>query len=28
LDKSDVVIEDTPLLYQPINNIELTRNKL
>jgi KUP system potassium uptake protein len=27
LDKSDVVIEDTPLLYQPINNIELTRNK-
>lgn len=27
LDKSDVIIEDTPLLYQPINNIELTRNK-
>jgi KUP system potassium uptake protein len=27
LDKSDVVIEDTPLLYQPMNNIELTRNK-
>ncbi|HMS29739.1 MAG TPA: KUP/HAK/KT family potassium transporter [Saprospiraceae bacterium] len=27
LDKSDVVIEDTPLLYQPIKNIELTRNK-
>jgi KUP system potassium uptake protein len=27
LDKSDVVIEDTPLLYQPINNIELIRNK-
>lgn len=27
LDKSDVVIEDTPLLYQPISNIELTRNK-
>jgi KUP system potassium uptake protein len=26
LDKSDVVIEDTPLLYQPISNIELTRN--
>jgi KUP system potassium uptake protein len=28
LDKSDVVIEDTPLLYQPISNIELTRNRL
>lgn len=28
IDKSDVVIEDTPLLYQPINNIELTRNKI
>lgn len=27
LDKSDVIIEDTPLLYQPMNNIELTRNK-
>jgi len=26
LDKSDVVIEDIPLLYQPINNIQLTRN--
>lgn len=25
LDKSDVVIEGIPLLYQPINNIELTR---
>lgn len=28
LDKSDVVIEDTPLLYQPITNVELIRNKL
>ncbi len=27
LDKSDIVIEDTPLLYQPIKNIELNRNK-
>ena len=27
LDKSDVVIEGIPLLYQPINNIELTRKK-
>jgi KUP system potassium uptake protein len=27
LDKSDVVIEQIPLVYQPINNIELTRNK-
>ena len=27
LDKSDVVIEYTPLLYQQKNNIELTRNK-
>ncbi len=25
LDKSDVVVEDIPLLYQPINNLELTR---
>lgn len=28
LDKSDVVIEDTPLLYQPKNSMELTRNTL
>lgn len=28
LDKSDVVVEDIPLIYQPINNIELTRNIL
>ncbi len=27
LDKSDVVIEYTPLIYQPIQNIELCRNK-
>lgn len=27
LDKSDVVLEHTPLLYQPIKNIQLTRNK-
>jgi KUP system potassium uptake protein len=26
LDKSDVVIEQIPLIYQPINNIELIRN--
>jgi len=26
LDKSDVIVEDAPLLYQPINNIELIRN--
>lgn len=26
LDKSDVVVEQIPLLYQPINNVELTRN--
>jgi KUP system potassium uptake protein len=25
LDKSDVVIEQIPLVYQPISNIELTR---
>lgn len=25
LDKSDVVVEDVPLLYQPVQNIELTR---
>lgn len=28
LDKSDVVIEDTPFLYQPITHINLTRVKL
>ena len=28
LDKSDVIIEDTPLIYQPINNIELARIKI
>lgn len=28
LDKSDVIIEDTPLLYQPISNIDLQRNHL
>ena len=28
LDKSDVVIEDTPLLYQPLNHIQLTRNTI
>lgn len=27
LDKSDVIVEHIPLLYHPINNIELTRNK-
>jgi KUP system potassium uptake protein len=27
LDKSDVVIEQTPLIYQPVQKIELTRNK-
>jgi KUP system potassium uptake protein len=26
LDKSDVVVEQIPLLYQPITNVELTRN--
>ncbi len=26
LDKSDVVVEQIPLLYQPVNNVELTRN--
>jgi KUP system potassium uptake protein len=26
LDKSDVVVEDTPLLYQPVSNVEITRN--
>lgn len=28
LDKSDVVVEQIPLVYQPANNIELTRVKL
>lgn len=27
LDKSDVVVEQTPLIYQPIQKIELVRNK-
>jgi K+ transporter len=27
LDKSDVIIEETPLIYHPIQNIELSRNQ-
>lgn len=27
LDKSDVVVEQIPLIYHPVQNIELTRNK-
>lgn len=27
LDKSDVVIEQVPLIYQPVQNIELVRNR-
>jgi KUP system potassium uptake protein len=27
LDKSDVIIEQVPLLYQPISNIELIREE-
>jgi len=26
LDKSDVVVEHTPLIYQPVQNIDLKRN--
>jgi KUP system potassium uptake protein len=25
LDKSDVVVEDIPLVYQPVQHVELTR---
>lgn len=28
LDKSDVIVEQIPLVYQPVNKIELTRNIL
>jgi len=27
LDKSDVVVEHVPLIYQPLQNIELVRNE-
>ncbi len=27
LEKSDVVIEQVPLIYQPVQNIELVRNE-